>query len=132
MPCRSISLPSGRSIFMPIINWLSIYDQDGKTEDEMRAIAKEKIDEVANLDFAINGMPITGPREDFRVMSRKFQATLPEGNIFDVLPGPRYFVSDGFWIFLKPLAISSTLTTFGSCSTGATSIGVNYNVNIIP
>ena len=131
MPCRSISLPAGRCIFMPIINWLSISNKDGKTEDGMRAIAKEKIDEVASIDFTINGMSIAGPREDFRVASRMFEAILPEENIFDEPGGRRNFVSDGFWIFLKPLADNSTLNSFGSCSTGATRIGVNYDVKII-
>ena len=131
MPCRTISISAGKAIFMPIINWLSISQNDGETDDELRAVAKEKIDEVANLDFTINGLPIRGTRDDFRVSSGPFETTLPEGNIFDIPPGSRRLISDGFWIFLKPPSNSVTLTSFGSCSSGLTRIGVNYDVKIV-
>lgn len=132
IPSRTLSICSGRSIFMPIINWISISLLDGETDDELRTVAKRKMDKVANLDFVINGLHISGTHKDFRVSSPAFEAILPDDNIFGVLPGQRRFVSDGFWIFLKPVSKAISLSSFGSCSSGITKIGVNYDLSIQP
>lgn len=132
-PKRNISLPTGKAIFMPIINWISISDVDGKSDEELVKKAKEKIDEVANLELRINDLPIDADLRKLRVSTGVFEHILPKDNIFDLpseCPIVRRFVSDGYWIFLKPLVSSMILSSHGACSTGITQIGVTYNIQI--
>jgi hypothetical protein len=129
-PVRNISLPTGKSIFMPIINWISISDVDGRTYEDLVNKASEKIEEVANLDLKINELSLDLDLRNFRVCSGLFNHVLLENNIFDLPPGVRSFVSDGYWIFLKPLDDSTILSSYGACSTGITQIGVTYNIKI--
>lgn len=131
IPKRSITLAEDRSIFMPIINWISILDVDGDTDEELYTVAKEKIDEVANIEFSINGATVDGDPRELRVSSPPFDAMLPDGNIFSLPSGQRRFLSDGYWIFLRPNSNLNSLTSFGSCSSGITRIGVKYNISII-
>jgi len=129
-PVRNISLPTGKSIFMPIINWISISDVDGRTYEDLACKANEKIEEVANLDLKINGHSLDSDLKNFRASSGLFKHVLVEDNIFDLPPGIRSFVSDGYWIFLKPLVGSTILSSYGACSTGVTRLGVRYNIKI--
>jgi hypothetical protein len=129
-PVRNISLPTGKSIFMPIINWISVSDVDGRTYEDLVNKASEKIEEVANLDLKINELSLDLDLRNFRVCSGLFNHVLLENNIFDLPPGVRSFVSDGYWIFLKPLDDSTILSSYGACSTGITQIGVTYNIKI--
>ena len=103
IPCRTISIPSGTSLFMPIINWISIMGENGDTDDELSIVAKKRMDIISNLQFSINDYLI--PLDEYyRVSSSPFDAYLPPDNIFDVQGGGfRRLVSDGYWVFLKPL-----------------------------
>jgi hypothetical protein len=40
-------------------------------------------------------------------------------------------VSDGYWIFLKPLEKDTKLATFGSCSSGENKFGINYEITLV-
>ena len=42
IPLRNIVVKQGISIFMPLINWISIMPEDGKTDEELICVAKEK------------------------------------------------------------------------------------------
>ncbi|MGB8035735.1 MAG: hypothetical protein WCF03_18120 [Nitrososphaeraceae archaeon] len=131
VPNRTITLPANRSIFMPIINWISTLHKDGETDREMIAIAKERMDVVANLEVTINGTTIKEGLEKYRARSPFFDIILPEDNIVEVPAGPTRCVSDGYWIFLEPLKKGTKLSSFSSCSSGVTKIRVSYDLNIL-
>jgi len=131
VPNRTITLPANRSIFMPIINWISTLHKDGETDREMIAIAKERMDVVANLEVTINGTTIKEGLEKYRARSPFFDIILPEDNIVEVPAGPTRCVSDGYWIFLEPLKKDTKLSSFSSCSSGVTKIRVSYDLNIL-
>ena len=116
---------------MPIINWVSILDKDGETDDELLYIAKKKMDAVARLEVTINGITLKKGLEKYRAQSPFFNVTLPEENILESPAGHTRLVSDGYWIFLGPLESATELITFGSCSSGVNKFGVNYHVNIV-
>ena len=129
IPNRSIRVPAGRSVFMPVINWISILHIDGETDQELASIAKQRMDVVANLELVINGTTINKGLENYRVQSPFFYVTLPKDNILDSSSGSRRCISDGYWVFLTSLEKHTRLSSSGSCSSGVTKIGVNYEIN---
>jgi hypothetical protein len=127
---RAVTVPAGRSIFMPIINWISILHIDGETEQESIEIANKRMDVVANLLITINGLTVKNGLEKYRVRSAFFEITLPEDNILALPSGLIRAISDGYWLFFKPLEGDTKISSFGSCSSGSTRIGVSYNLSI--
>jgi hypothetical protein len=130
IPNRTVTVPAGRSIFMPIINWISIMHNDGETDQELIQIANKRMDVVANLQITINELTLKDGLKEYRAQSAFFDIALPEDNIVALPPGLTRAVSDGYWLFLKPLEDNIKITSFGSCSSGLTKIGVSYNLSI--
>ena len=129
---RTITIPKCSSIFMPIINWLSILHEDGETDDDLLFRAKERMDVVKDLNMVIDG--IVAERElirKFRFRSPFIDIILPEGNLFDKPAGPTRVVSDGYWFFLKPLSKNTMINSFGSCSSGITKIRSEYRIIVV-
>lgn len=132
IPNRTISIPIGTMLLMPIINWLSIWGEDGKTDYELSRVAKKKMDVVSNLQFSIDDCLLPIQLDTCRITSNFFCAYFPPDNVFDVgQPYYRPALSDGYWIFLKPLKSDCSITTYGSCSKGITKIGISYRIKII-
>jgi hypothetical protein len=129
-PFGTVTVLAGTSIFMPIINWISILHVDGETDQELVEIANKRMDVVANLQITLDDLSVKRGLEEYRVQSPFFGVTLPKGNILGSLSGPIRAVSDGYWLFFKPLQGDIKLSSFGSCSSGVTKIGVNYNLSI--
>jgi hypothetical protein len=130
IPTRTTSIPAGRAIFMPIINWISTMDVDGKDDLQLFSVAKEKMDVISDLSIVVNGIKINELLNHYRVNSSLFQAELPYNNILSLPPGRRQFVSDGYWICFQPRTSIFKVSTFGSCSAGITKISINYNLYI--
>ncbi|MGI9010208.1 MAG: hypothetical protein ACR2F1_03355 [Nitrososphaeraceae archaeon] len=128
-PYRRNIITKGSSIFMPIINWISIMHHDGDTDEELLKSAKNKMDVVGDLEITINGTTINKGLKKYRSLSPFFEIDLPENNIFVITPGKRRCVSDGYWIFLTPISEDVRLSSFASCSSGVTKIKVNYELN---
>jgi hypothetical protein len=113
---------------MPIINWISLLHHDGETETDLLRVARERMDIVGKMELSVNGSSLTSELRQFRVRSPFFNVQLPEDNIVGLLPGTRRAISDGYWVFIKPLDDYITLDSLGSCSSGATKIGVHYQI----
>lgn len=129
---RSITIPKSSSVFMPIINWLSILHEDGDTDDELLSRAKERMDVVKDLQIVINGIVADSQLiRRFRFRSPFLNIILPEGNIFDKPAGASRVVSDGYWLFLKPLTENTLINSFGSCSSGITKIRSEYCIVVV-
>lgn len=129
-PNRRVRLKKGTSIFMPVINWISIAGKDGYSDHELLETAKRRMDSISNLELKINGERLEH-LEKYRFQSPFFNVFLPNENILEVDSGNRRFVSDGYWIFTSPIYSDSELSSFGSCSAGLTKIGVSYSVEVI-
>ena len=126
-----MTIKKGRSLFLPIINWISVSPEDGKTDKELILKAGAKMDTIRDLKLAVNGHPISTQLERYRVKTHPFQVNLPENNILKLKQGVKNVVSDGYWILTEEVTIPVRLETFGSCSAGLTKIGVNYEINIV-
>jgi hypothetical protein len=130
IPTRTTSIPAGRAIFMPVINWISTMDVDGKNDLQLLSVAKEKMDVISDLSIVVNGVKINEQLNHYRVNSPLFLAELPDNNILCLPPGRRQFAADGYWICFQPRTSSIKVSTFGSCSAGITKISINYNLYI--
>jgi hypothetical protein len=128
---RTIFMRAGRSVFMPIINWVSVLYIDGHTDEDLVSIAKKKMDVVSELELMIDGMRMKEGLEQYRAQSPFFEMMLPKDNIFQLTPGIIRLVADGYWLFLKPLEKNIKLTTYGSCSSGLNKFGINYQITLI-
>jgi hypothetical protein len=129
-PGRKISIRRGTSLFLPIINWISNFYEHGKSERELIETAAEKMDVIGNLKFNLNGINIQG-LEKYRFRSKFFTVELPQDNILDLPPGKARLISDGYWVFTKPIVTDTRISTFGTCSSGVTKIGVDYSIKVI-
>jgi hypothetical protein len=129
IPNRSIIIPKiFNLVFMPIINWISILGVDGETDEELLLVAKKRMDVVANLEITADETKVLTRLERYRFPSPFFDLVLPENNLVGIPAGVRRAVSDGYWIIFEPLRRDVHLSSFGSCSSGATKIGVQYNI----
>ena len=115
---------------MPIINWISIIHHDGDCDKQLLEIARNKMDVVGPLEITINGITLNKGLEKYRIQSPFFEIGLPEDNIFGISSGKRRCISDGYWLFLHPVYENVRLSTFSSCSSGATKIKVIYDLTI--
>lgn len=129
-PFRRNRISKGISIFMPIINWISIMNQDGESDKQLLEIARKRMDVVGPLEITINGITINSGLEKFRVQSPFFEIDLPRNNLFEMRSGKSRCVSDGYWLFLQPIYNDLKLSSYSSCSSGVTKIKVNYELTL--
>jgi len=127
-PFRRNRITRGTSIFMPIINWISIMHFDGDSDKQLMEIARNRMDVVGPLEVTINGIIVNKGLEKYRIRSPFFEIDLPQNNIFDIPSGNKRCISDGYWIFLQPIFKNLRLSSFSSCSSGATTIKVSYDL----
>lgn len=101
---RRCKIPKGMSIFFPIINDLISFhtDQHLKTESELHAYAKADLDHTILLAAKVDDCELQN-LNSYRVHSSLFQIMLPLESGGSA-PVTTQAVSDGYWIFLKPLA----------------------------
>ena len=101
---RNCSVPAGRPVFFPLLNFLFICTEPGETEAIARESVNSGADKIDALEVNLDGKPVPMLR-NHRAESPAFNTTFPEGNLFGIAPGvygPS--VSDGYWVmlFLKP------------------------------
>jgi hypothetical protein len=110
---RFCSIPSGKSILLTILNSECSFAEfpNLKTENQLRQCAKQMQDFVVSLQANINGTNISG-LEKFRIQSPLFNFTLPKNNILGLPLQTTSAVSDGNWVFLKPLPIGNYIISF--------------------
>jgi hypothetical protein len=98
---RECTIPVGTAILIPAINVECSYaeDQSLQTEDDLRACATSDQDLVTETAATLNGSVL----QVHRIQSPVFDLTFPADNVFGVPEGTTKAVSEGFWVFLKPL-----------------------------
>lgn len=73
-----------------------------KRNDELLSYTATDIDECSILDASIDGVNLFDLHK-FRIKIGPFDVSFPSDNLWNVRPGPTKAVSDGYWVFLKPL-----------------------------
>ena len=121
---RTYVLPSGKAILLPIINFTTSYKEEPylKSEHELIDRAKKDIDDIVERFAEVDGEPIYS-LEEYRVRTPPFWTIVIPNNIFNISSGETTAVSDGYWIFLRPLTAGNhKIHTIGSCSSGKTRV----------
>jgi hypothetical protein len=130
---RTYNIPEGRSVLLPIINFTfcSKDEPSPLSDEELQIRAQNDIDDIVEKQASIDGKRIS-EIEKYRVKTKAFDIVYPKNNVFGVSDGSTRAVSDGYWIFLKPMQKSShILYVSGSCSSGKTKLDVTLHLNVI-
>jgi len=101
---RKCIIPSGKAILFPIlISQFSFSEVPFiKTDEELIQYTAKDIDQCTLLEADVDGVKLTN-LYDYRIQFGPFELSLPSNNIWNIRPGLTKAVSDGFWVFLKPL-----------------------------
>jgi hypothetical protein len=105
---RYCTISAGKAILFTILNSECSFAEfpNLKTEEQLRQCAKQMQDSVIHLEASVNGIPLTG-LEKYRIQSPLFNFTISQGNILGLPPQTTQAVSDGNWVFLKPLSVGN-------------------------
>lgn len=101
---RTCTIPSGVAILIPPLNseCSTAEFPELTTEQELRECSKNFQDQTQQLEFTLDGTRFE-ENEIPRVVSSLFNVSFPEDNAFGAPAGMTNAVSDGNWVFLKPL-----------------------------
>jgi hypothetical protein len=131
---RSCTIPSGKAILFPVINsqcnFLQYHFYSKHPLSELMNCANEGLDGVdySSLQASIDGLKLQQLGQ-YRIASSPFNTTLPKNHILPswVKPGNTTMASDGFWVFLQPLAPGNHELRFG----GLTRIGYTDDLDFM-
>jgi hypothetical protein len=129
---RNYTIPKGKALLFPIINFTTSYAEEPalKTESELISRAKSDIDDIVNKEATVDGVGLHEV-DKYRVASLPFDITLPENNALGLEAGPTLAVSDGYWVFLKPLTPGKhEIHAAGSCSSGKTTVDITFRLTV--
>jgi hypothetical protein len=128
---RSCGIPIDKAILFPVINVeSSVAEGDGTTEEELSARVKFEMDQITNMRAMISGTNVNELKQ-YRVQSPLFNVTLPADNVLGLPAQTTKMISEGYWLFLKPLEPGKyDLYSFGSCLAGRIKIGISYHLAI--
>jgi hypothetical protein len=129
---RNYTIYADKSILFPIINFTTSYIEEPflKTESELKSRAKQDIDDIVNKEAVMDGMKLQDV-EKYRVQSPVFDLTYPENNVFELSSGSTRAISDGYWVFLKPLSPGMhDIHAVGSCSSGKTRVDITWHLDV--
>ena len=109
---RICKIPEGTAILFPILNSECSYAEfpNLKNETQLSNCARDEQDKVSLLNASIDGHKIENLHQ-YRVQSPLFNFTLPKENILGLYP-QNTRVSDGNWVFVKPLSIGKHVISF--------------------
>ena len=129
---RYCEIPYGVAILFPILNSECSYAEylQMKTKEELSNCAKKIQDTTVPEFVTLNGLEIPN-LEKYRIQSDLFNFTLPKNNILNLPSQTTQAVSDGNWIFLKPLPLGNYELAFkGNIKTITTTNNGYTNSNI--
>ena len=129
---RRSNVPLGKAVLMPIINYESSFaDEPGlTTEEQLTVKCKTEIDDIMDLWFSIDGLRFEDLSQ-YRIRSPLFDVDLCDNNILNLDKLTTKMISDGYWVFLKPLKTGShKLISSGSCRSGKIKIGTTCDLYV--
>jgi hypothetical protein len=128
---RSCTIPADKAILFPVINYeASVAEGDGTTDEELTARVRYEMDEITNMRAMVSGTNVNELRQ-YRIQSPPFNVTLPTDNVLGLPAQTTKMMSEGYWLFLKPLEPGNyDLYSFGSCLAGRIKIGISYHLTV--
>lgn len=136
---RSGVIPAGKSIFLDVLAWeSSALEGLGTTLEELQAYSHLVADDMRNITFEIDGVPVTG-LDAYRFQSPGlFGLTLPDNNVFQLMgydaPAGYYYpaASEGYYLMLAPLSVGEhTLHWTGDIPMIGHSQDITFHLTVI-
>jgi hypothetical protein len=142
---RTITLPSGKPVFFPILNnECSTVEGNGTTAAELDACQNALLpqDTTQPLHTTIDGVSLSNADIHSRYeISPPFEFTLPSQGVnvleyFGVpgaLPGVTSLsVAHGFWVMMKPLSLGHHDINFGGGDPNVFALDITYHITVVP
>jgi hypothetical protein len=128
---RSCTIPADKAILFPVINVeASVAEGDGTTDEELATRVKFEMDQITDMRAMISGTNVNELKQ-YRIQSPSFNVILPADNVLGLPAQTTKMMSEGYWLFLKPLEPGKyDLNSFGSCLAGRIKIGVSYHLSV--
>jgi hypothetical protein len=131
IPIRKCSVPFGKSILFPVINYEinQLEDPKLRTEDAMVKHVVDDINDIVKKEAIVDGVSMPA----YRVQSSPevFELDVCEDNWLEISPGLIKAAADGYWVFLKPLDLGKHEIYFhGSCSGGFRNSTAKFTVTV--
>ena len=101
---RACTVPAGRRLFFPVVNFVFLITEPGEDEEVARAFANQFVDGVLTDPDLSMSVTVDGKEVLRRADSPLFTASLPMNNIFGLEAGEYEGVADGLWAKVPPLA----------------------------
>lgn len=131
---RTCTVPTGVSLFFPVLNSAFIATEPFETEEYVHQQVTNNVDQfdTSLLAVEIDGVSVDD-LGDYRAHSPTFDLVLPEGNIFGLPPMTLTpAAADGYWLMLRPLAPGEhTIRIQGTYANGTT-LDVTYELVVAP
>jgi hypothetical protein len=123
---RTCVIPSGSAILAPIMNAECSFLEfpSVKTLPDLITCAKADNDRTINLKAVVDGQQLKN-LENYRMLSPLFKITIPPDNVLGAPAGNTQMISDGWWIFLKPLPTGQHTVQFSGLTPGNPTTGTN-------
>jgi hypothetical protein len=128
---RSCTIPADKAILFPVINYeASVAEGDGTTDEELTGRVRYEMDQITNMRAMVSGTNLNELKQ-YRVQSPPFNVILPTDNVLGLPAQTTKMMSEGYWLFLKPLEPGNyDLYSFGSCLAGRIKIGISYHLTV--
>jgi hypothetical protein len=110
---RSVTIPSGKALFFPVIDAEQSFAEGGTSEADCRETANFLADHAVDLSCTIDGRPVDN-LEAYRVESALFTfGPMPANNLLGLPEGTTSpAVSDGYFVMLAPLGQGEHIVHF--------------------
>jgi hypothetical protein len=132
LPNRTCKVREHMAILFPVINCeanaLEYPELD--TDSALEKHVKKDEDSIVLRECYMNGERI--PAQRVRSDPTIFELEIKEDNVVNAPKGITRASADGYWVFLKPLAVGRYEILFrGSCEFGRLYSGASYNIQVV-
>jgi hypothetical protein len=130
---RACTVPSGKPIFVPLINNIGFAPKGNETVLDLRRLAAGLIDSVTpvtGLQCSLDSSPCAADLFGFRAQSPQFAVIVRPGG----LVAPKFYdpmVADGYWLLFSPLSLGPHTLSFRAEANGFV-VDVTYNLTVGP
>ena len=127
---RHCTIATGKSIFLPLINFLCIPFPGETLEENVQACAKS-VDETNSMRLRIDGLSRNDLIERRKQTSGFFDVNVPEDNLFGAPAGVYLAVHDGYYALLPVLRPGQhTIRIQAVASASGTLVDVIYHLTV--
>lgn len=131
IPDRTTTIPYGKAILFPVINYEmnSLEDPNMRDEKQLLDHVCRDVDDIVITETLIDGVKIPACR--IKSDPPTFDLLMMPNNCLRIAPGRTMAAADGYWVFLKPLLPGMHEIYFhGACSAGTRNATAFYHLTI--